>query len=174
MSCRRSLPWGGRCPRRLRSEHRPSPLLLNKVHILNVTVSFNNLKGKARGTLQASFRDPVCGGWGATRVPRDRAFWEPSTAAEQDARQAPGGRRAHRGQRDGVVGRAPTWTLSLQPCCTFTVSNRKGTKPDNKMCIELYIYIYIYILSLKYSQSLLISNVDYLPQLWHPQLPHPG
>lgn len=57
-------------------------------------------------------------------------------------------RRAHRGQRDGVVGRAPTWTLRLQPCCTFTVSNRKGTKPDNKMCIELFIYIYIYISSL--------------------------
>lgn len=37
----------------------------------------------------------------------------------------------------------------------------------------LFLYIYIYILlSLKYlPRPLLISNVDYVPQLWHRQLP---
>lgn len=39
------------------------------------------------------------------------------------------------------------------------------------MCIYFYIYIYI-LLSLKYlPRPLLISNVDYVPRLWHRQLP---
>lgn len=39
------------------------------------------------------------------------------------------------------------------------------------MCIYFYIYIYR-LLSLKYlPRPLLISNVDYVPRLWHRQLP---
>lgn len=43
------------------------------------------------------------------------------------------------------------------------------------MCIYFYIYIYI-LLSLKYlPRPLLISNVDYVPRLWHRPLPlHSG
>lgn len=73
------------------------------------------------------------------------------------------------------MGRAPA--RNTQPAallCTYSIKQDRY-KIWTIKCVYNFLYIYIYFSLLNTPRPLLTSNVDYLPQLWRPQLPlHPA